>query len=225
MPLVIGAGLVGIIVGGVIAWVICQSSTSAPTLTAFPTHRPNIHVATKETLDDCHFTANDFPMRMYQVDIAPQTTPALNVHALKPTITFMDVGADVKPVSSPTVYNQSSTATTPLDLNLDLGPANSTTPGPQKPSHVLIRIVDNDASNPLFGDDYTVISIDANRQMFCKYRAYTKSEAVIGVKYMPKPSGQNALFGSYSIGVTVKQPTQPDLPVWLDPEVENNGFF
>jgi hypothetical protein len=178
-----------------------------------------------EQLADCHLNGAAFaPTRMYQIDLAPQsppTAPHVDVYNLKPAMSYVALDSTFKPTGPVVNYTQSPNATTPLDLNLDLG---APTTGPTgKPSAVLIRIVNNDPSNTLFGDDYTIISIDEHKDMFCKYQAYTKTEAIIGVRYKAPPPGKTSLYGSFGVGVIVKQQNLPDLPIWIDPEVENNG--
>jgi hypothetical protein len=213
---ILAGGVGGLAVGALIVWLICLNTTPM-TSDSYPTRRPGIHTKADEEIRPC--TAAFVPKRLYVINLTPQATPSLNLNDLRPLITYVNLDTNGDPIPPVMTYVQSPTATTPLDLNLDLGGPTS-----GKPGAVLIKIVNSDPTNTLFGDNYTVISIDSNKDMFCK-KSYTTKEALIGVTYKAPPSGQTKLAGSFGIGVIVKQPTLPDkLPIWVDPEIENNGF-
>jgi hypothetical protein len=158
------------------------------------------------------------PDFMYRIRL---TNVPFTVEGLTTKITQMDLVNGVPGPEGPyTGGSPTWSPTTPLDLNLGLVAA----PGGGKHARVLVQVVVDDPAVRMIPDPFTIITNDANKDMFCRYpNAGTAANAVtFGVNYLPGASGQK-VYGSYSVGVMIPMTSGAVLPVYLDPEVENSG--
>jgi hypothetical protein len=231
--LLVTTAIVGVVVG-VLGTVIIVNTTTPTAATDYPTFRPTIKSKTKQVLEDCNpfpFTAAKHPTHMYQIKLPG--TP-FDIRDLKPQITEMDVTTAPWTDGDPSTskgYNGNVTWTpsTPLDMDLNLGPATPATAPTSATTaetynQVLIKIVIDDPAVTMIGNDFTIISTDANRKMFCKFAGGFKTNSATFMASYVKPVPNQKTFGSYSLGVNIPSTDKTYvLPIYIDPEVENNG--
>jgi hypothetical protein len=217
------AGVAGALLGAAVgaAAVYATLTTTNPSNTA----RPTIKTKTDHTIPACNpwpFDKNHHPTEMYQIEL---TSSPLNIYDLKPVITEMPVLATnnytVGDVTNAKPYAGaiSWTPTTPLDMNLDLAASGAT----NKHSLVLIRIVVDDPQVKLINEPFTIISNDANKDMFCTFKTggVVGNSVTFAVNYKGV-TGQKD-YGSYSVGLIIVTASGQQFPIYLDPEVQNNG--
>jgi hypothetical protein len=220
----IATGVVaGVAVGAVIA-VVANNALQAQT--SYPTFRPGIKSAMDEELGRCTpfpFTNNHHPTKMFQIML-----PGLpfDIRNMRPVITEMDVTTSPWTEGDPTTSKPYAGHTTwspntPLDLDLNL----SSTAGPGKHDKALIKIVVEDQNVKMIADPFTVVSGDANKQMFCRFSGgFTEHSATFMTSYYYKPNSNGKTMGSYNLGVNIPAADNSYvLPIYIDPAVENNG--
>ena len=77
----------------------------------------------------------------------------------------------------------------------------------------------------MIGDPFTIISTDANRKMYCKFTGGFKTDSATFMATYVKPVPNNRTYGSYAVGLNLPSTDGTyTLPIYLDPEVENNGI-
>lgn len=191
------------------------------------TFRPGIMSTEANLLADCNpfpFTATHHPTEMIQIEL-PGTFDPKN---LRPVMTQMSI-INAPPWTNPDLgsaqpYSGPPTNWTPktkLDMNLDLGPQ-----GGPKRTMVLIKVIVRDPAVTFRTDGFAITTGDVNgRKMFCKFDGgYQQKEATF-VAFYYKATPNKPTMGSYGLGL-VFQDIDPGyiLPIFVDPEVQNNGI-
>ena len=211
------AGVIGAVAGAAAGAAIAIGATTAlSTGGPYNTFRSTIKTQSKP-IKDCVITPTNQPTHMYRITL---TNRPFTVEGLTTSITEMDLLNGVPGPASPYTGSTNWTPTTPLDLDLGL----VATPGGGKHARVLIQVVVDDVNVKMIADPFTIISNDANKDMFCRYPggATTPNSVTFGVNYLPGQSGAK-VYGAYSIGVMIPMTSGGFLPIYLDPEMENNG--
>lgn len=189
------------------------------------TYRPGIMSTGAELLDDCNpfpFTANKHPTEMIEIALPGKFDPA----NLQVAMTHMVINAPPWTSGDPstkTAYNPTINwmPRTKLDLNLDLGPSGGT-----KRTMVLIKVIIGDPSVTLRTDGFAITSGDVNgRKMFCQFAGgYGQREATFAAFYY-KQTPNKPTMGTFNVGLIVQDTNAMyTLPIFLDPEVQNNGI-
>jgi hypothetical protein len=181
-----------------------------------------------EPMDPCKpfpFTANKHPTRYIRVTIPAPFDP----RNLQPTMWEWPVTQSpwTSPDSGPGAQFDNKVDWTPktrLDMNLDLADQ----PTGPKPEMVLVNVVLADQTVSFRNDAFAVAVGDTNgKKMFCSIGGFGPHEATFVAYYYHNPNpGKKGTFGSFNIGLIVPDGTDPayTLPLFLDPDVENNGF-
>ena len=220
--LTVTAAVAGIAAGvaGAVLWF-----HAAQPQTGYPTFRSGIKSATDEALQPCKqfpFDANNHPTEIFQVKL---TGVPFDIRNLKPVITVMDVNA------SPWLEGDPKTArkmgpipwspNTPLDLDLNL----DSSTGSGKNNEALIKFIVDDQNVTMIADPYSVVSGDVNKKMFCRFSGgFGTHDATFMVTYY-KPHPNEKTFGSFNLGLNIPGiDNSYTLPIYIDPEVENNGI-
>jgi hypothetical protein len=212
----LGGAAVGLLVGAAAATAISGSPSAS-----YNTFRTTIKTQTKG-IDDCKITPSSYPTHMYRIRLTntPFTAESLTTQITEMDLSMNSSGGMTPGPATPYAGVAGWTPTTPLDLNLGL----VMVPGGGKHARVLIQVIVDDPKVRMIADPFTIISNDSNKQMFCRYPggATTANSVTFGVNYLPGMSGQK-VFGSYSVGVMLPTAAGVPLPIYLDPEVQNEG--
>lgn len=189
-----------------------------------PTFRQHIMSTGGDELDGCpKFTDKYHPNRIITIVIPSP----FNINNLNPTITQQGIlqqapwttpTGPVQPVPPPTWSPR-----TQLDLNVDLVP----TPTGNKHDKTLIKVIVEDPSVRFRTDGYAVEATgkDGNgKHMLCQLDGgYTPGSVLFLTKYFTDNNGKQPTFGSYNLGLVLGAGNTVNLPIFIDPEIENNG--
>ena len=224
-PMIAVVGLAGLLLGVVDATAWAQ--VAAPR-ERHRTIRPRLDSTGSEVLKICRvypFRKNNHPTHMIQIKL----TGPFDVRNLNPEITEMEVNADPWTSGDPATskpYDKTPTWTprTRLDLDLDLAPVAEG----KKREKVLIKIIVDDPTIKFRGDAFAITAADVNGpNMFCRFDGgYTDNSATFVAFYYKDPRGNMETFGDFNIGLVIPD-ADPNymLPIFIDPEVKNNGLL
>ena len=179
-------------------------------------------------LDPCKpFTDAHHPTRMFQIELQGST---FDVKHIDPKITVLPVTSP--PWTSGDANNSAPYTTVPtwspktrLDLDLDLfAPASG-----KHREMVLIKVIVDDHSVAFRNDGFAIMSETGNGQhMFCQFKGgfdkTRENSATFVAYYYSNPDSTHHTFGVFDIGLVIPD-SDPQfiLPIFIDPEVKNDG--
>lgn len=219
-------GLVAVgVVAGLIVGAAGAGCTQKPGPTPVAKAPVKVFSTGGEALNNCKtFTDKYHPDRLILITLPGK----FDVNNLSPVITEMDVtaspwtqgnpAAPEPPPSSPTW-----TPRTKLDLNLGL----VANPSGKKVDKVLIEVLVEDTSVHFRSDGYAIEAGDKtgnSDKMFCQIPGgYQAQYATFMAFYYTDNNGTKPTMGSYNVGLVLGDGMPYDLPIFLDPDVMNNG--
>lgn len=186
-----------------------------------------------DALDDCAaFTRQKHPTKLIKVELQGSFDP----RKLDPKFTQMDVTHSPWTTGDPGTerpFDPHATWSPRTRLDMNLGLASAPTGPNPKPQMMLLNVVIDDQTVHLRDDAFAIAASDVNgRKMFCRLSTalpYGKHEATFVAFYYFKPNHPDGeTYGSFNIGLIVPDtadPTHYMTPIFIDPEVENNGFY
>jgi len=215
-----GGFVVGLIAGavGTKLWL------SQPAQTPQTASGPKLMSTGGDALSPCKkFDANYHADRAIVIDVpgvfnVENITPVVSEYGVNATWTGPDLNNPLSPPSAPTW-----TPRTPFDLNLDLVSA----PSGKKVDKVLITIQIDDQNVQFRQDGYAIEAGNKNGngpKMLCQFDGgFQTHSATFMAFYFTDNNGSKPTLGYYNIGLVTGNGQPYQLPVFLDPEVENNG--
>jgi hypothetical protein len=202
----------------------CASADGSRAHRLLPTLRPGISSSGTTLLDDCKpFTDKKHPTYMFQIRLRG----AFDVKHIDPEITEMKVTSPPwtsgnSDTSTPYTTVPAWTPKTRLDLDLDLYESATG----KKREMVLIKIVVDDPSVKFRTDGFAITAETGNGQhMFCQFKdGFAEHDATFAAYYYFNPNPQHDTLGVFDIGLVIPDADSAYiLPIFIDPEVKNNG--
>lgn len=178
-----------------------------------------------DALDNCKAFTDKYHADRIIIVTLPGT---FDINNLNPVITEEDVtaapwtqGDPTKPEPPPTPPTW--TPRTKLDLDLDL----VASPSGKKVDKVLIQVVVADPNVHFRNDGYAIEAGNKSgnsAKMFCQFPGgYQAQSATFMAFYYTDNNGSKPTMGNYNIGLVLGDGQPYDLPIFIDPDVLNNG--
>lgn len=219
--LIAGGVAVGLVAGVVGTKLWLSRKTERPPVASGPIH---VMSTGGDLLKTCKtFTDKYHPDRAILIKI-PGT---FDIGNLNPVIKEYGVnaswtGPDLNnPLAGPTPPTW--TPRTPLDLNLDLADV----PNGKKPDKILIQIQVEDPNVKFRQDGYAIEAGNVNgngAKMLCQFNGgFQTQSATFMALYFSDNDGSKPTYGAFNIGLVSGNGQPFQMPIFIDPEVENNG--